>query len=192
MKRLYQRIYRRLTKSRSAQHMPNLNARFVNFWPNFRYSEQSASHRFLFSSLAAKPLLIGSVFGRCPDVLDVTYSGECISSLRHRDDFFVWDDLGGGKARWFYGTPRIDHSRAFWQPHFYSMWAEYRDARHAPLQALWRADKRFGVSVVMRNFSWGGLAKRRAAVAHALSHLVPVHANSAMRDRSRRFADHLS
>lgn len=45
---------------------------------------------------------------------------------------------------------------------------------------LWQTKKQFGVSVVMSNLQRGNLADRRFAIAHALSHFVPVHANRAM------------
>lgn len=125
--------------------------------------------------------MIGSVFGRSRKTVDVLYSGECIRDLCYRDGCFIWANRwGAGKARWFFGIPRIDHPRAFWQPHFYHKWAMYRDQRYAELPMLRQAEKEFGISVVMSNFRLGDLAHRRFAIAHALSQFVPVHANRAM------------
>lgn len=159
-----------------------MNARFANFWPGFRFDERVASHRFLASDLASQPLVIGSVFGRATEMFNILFSGECLSSACWRDDHFEWEDgRGAGCARWFVGIPRIDHPRALWQPLFYFLWADYRDNSNVALQSLWKNSREFGVSVVMSNSSWGSLARRRFDLAHALSHFVPVHANSAMR-----------
>jgi len=158
-----------------------MSARFQNFWPGFSFDETVASNRFLASDLAAHPLVIGSVFGRSPERFNVLFSGECLHSICWLDDHFEWEDgRGTGSAEWFVGVPRICHVRALWQPLFYFFWADYRDERNVSVKLLAKKHKEFGVSVLMNNHSWGSLARRRFDIAHALSHFLPVHANSAM------------
>lgn len=150
-------------------------AHFLNFWSNFKFDGNSASHQFLFGPLAESPLLIGSVFGGHPEPLKVLYSGERIE-ITHDGSYFRWNGRGfSGRAEWFFGIPRIPHERALWQPHFYPKWAAYR--RFADLQKHATQPKEFGVSMVASNFHVGNLAARRAALAHELSHFLPVHAN---------------
>ncbi|NJN71001.1 MAG: hypothetical protein HC801_12495 [Nitrospira sp.] len=158
-----------------------MSARFENFWPGFSFDETIPSYRFLASDLAAQPLVIGSVFGRSTERFNVLFSGECLRSICWRDDHFEWEDgRGTGSAEWFVGIPRVSHHQALWQPLFYFFWADYRDETNVSVKSLTQNHKEYGVSVLMNNHSWGSLARRRFDIAHALSHFVPVHANSAM------------
>ena len=92
-------------------------AEFLAFWPKFDRAN------FLFSTLDRYDLRVGSVMGRATEPYDVLFSGECLSDIRHDGEWFV---CGSGRARWFYGIPRIEHERALWVPHFYHRWWRYR------------------------------------------------------------------
>lgn len=156
--------------------------RFSHFWTNFDYPRTADDltpwNAFLFGKLMKPDVHIGSVFGHSPTPFDLLFSGELVKSLRHDGQHFVFLDHHTGRegrAKWFMGTPRIDHPQALWLPLFYCYWAKYRAVRWE--QRPESTEKQFGVSVVVRNLNHGTLARRRAGLAHELSRFVPVHAN---------------
>ncbi len=159
--------------------------RFKSFWQKFDYGQATggmgAGIEMLFGLLQGFPLVVGSVFGHDPSPYDVLFSGECLTDLRHDGEYFVFREIRHrqwGKARWFAGIPWIAHPRALHVPLFYLPWAERVAAR--PVAHGSGNEKKFGVSIVASNLSRGGLAARRVALAHELSHFVPVHGNRAL------------
>jgi hypothetical protein len=134
--------------------------------------------RYLFGGLRGSGLLVGSVFGHSDEPFDLLFSGECLRDLTYDGEFFRFTDLHDhqiGRARWVMGIPAIDHPRALHLPLLFPYIASGRSAIPKTTR------KQFGITAVISNLGSGGLARRRAALVHELSHFLPVHANRALR-----------
>lgn len=139
---------------------------FSNFWPWFNPASIEVS--YLFGPLSHRPLRVASVFG-APGYseADVLFSGENIE-VRHDGEAFVWRRQFGqtGRARFFIGTPFVDHPHALHLPFGYVWRIGNRHPRTLP--------KERAVCVVASNSQHGELARWRFSLAHAMSEYVPV------------------
>lgn len=156
-----------------------------NFWQKFDYKQSSgrlgAGLDLVVGNLQDLPLTVGSVFGHDPLPFDVVFSGECLPELAHEGRHFVYKEIHTKKyvrTRWFIGIPSILHPKALHVPLFYLQWAE-RLANSA-FPSFDKSPKKFGVTIIAGNLKYGNLAAKRAAIAHELSKIVPVHGNRAM------------
>ena len=156
-----------------------------NFWGGFDFHNEDRSNSpfsdFLFQGLEGSDVHVGSVFGHSSKPYDLVFSGENTRKFRHDGAHFVFkDQLKGktGKADWFIGVPESPHPRALHLPLYFCYWAGYRHL-HGPKSPSPPA-KQFGLTVTIGNFKNGGLTARRAALAHQLSHFIPIHANRAV------------
>ncbi len=159
--------------------------RVTNFWAGFDHDDRDCRNspwsNFLFQGLGASNFHLGSVFGHSRDPFDLLFSGENVKAFRHDGEYFVFKDhLAGksGRAKWFMGIPEIVHHQALHLPLYFCYWAGYRhlhgNASPEP------PPKQFGLTALVGNFNNGDLTRRRVALAHELSHFLPVHANRAL------------
>lgn len=159
--------------------------RVTHFWTGFDHGDQDPRNSpwsdFLFQGLDGSGLHIGSVFGHSRKPFDLLFSGENLTGLRNDGEHFVFKDRitdRSGRSRWFMGIPEIHHPQALHLPLYFCYWAAYRH-RHGEASPKPPA-KEFGLTVLVRNFKNGDLARKRVELAHQLSHFLPVHTNRAL------------
>lgn len=158
---------------------------FFHFWQNFFYQQAQntldPAMAMLFGILQHESIDVGSVFGYRPEPYDILFSGECPEGLGYIGNRFVYQNMRDGRrgsANFFVGIPFLDHPRAFHMPLYYTRWAHL--VASGQESDYGNAPREFGISVVISKTIDKGLARKRALLAHALSHYVPVHATRAI------------
>jgi len=129
----------------------------------------------IFTPFRDLPLWLGSL--RDPRSRDshLFYSNE-LTTVTVDGELIRWSwSHWSGAARWFLGTPRLDHPRAFHLPFLYHRWSELRRwERPTPRRVE-------GVSFLVGNVLNGDLAAARLALAVGLSRHMTVHTTHRLR-----------
>jgi len=129
----------------------------------------------IFTPFRDQPLWLGSFYDPRSPVSHLFYSNE-LPTLAADGELIRWNwSRWSGVTRWFLGTPRLDHPRAFHLPFLYHRWSELRLWERPTLR------RTEGISFLAGNVANGDLAAARLALAVGLARHVTVHTTRRLR-----------